>query len=158
MLKKPKIIIFIVVLIAVIALIVIFKAGGDKGGAALPSPSPTISEEINAAIIEETRSENINLIQADISGESVIVGYIQPIEFEMDDMFADWAYLMAATVKNAPKNIKNVLVNCIFENGEKVQVIATTEDITSFINEEITTEEFFSKLRIKPLTEGSIIE
>lgn len=149
--KKTKIISIAVSVVLIIILIVVFNMNKVK--------APVVSEEINPAIIQEMELENIKLTQIKISSGNIIIDYTQPIEFEMNDMFANWTYLIASAMENVSDNaeIKNVMLNCNFEDGEKVEISTSAENVISFMEGEITIEELFSKLQIKPLTDGPII-
>jgi len=105
-------------------------------------------------ISQELEAEEIDFTKIKKKGDTIIIIYNQPIDFEMEDILSTWAYIMASAVKNIPDTINKIVVKCNFENGEKVEAEAEVEDIISFVKEEISTESFLEKINITPLTEG----
>lgn len=145
---KKKFIYVVIAIIIIVAIVVIIKKGR----------TPNVPNNVNKDISQELKSENIDFDQISIEGDSIKVSYTQPSDFEMEDLFANWAYIMATAVKNASETTIKVILECNFEDGEKVEATASVENILSFINDEISAEEFFSKVKVKPLTQGPVIQ
>ncbi len=145
---KKNLILAVIVIIAVGALIFyITKSSPEKAVVGLP-------DEVSNAIIDGFTKENIEWEKVSAENDTIMVSYSQPTDFEMDELFANWAYIMQVSAQNSPESIKKVVLECDFENGDKLLITASTSDITSFQEKDITAEEFFSRVEVKPLTQG----
>lgn len=105
-------------------------------------------------IIFENLKDEIEVKKAEKKGNRVMIDYEQPLEAEDPKEFIDnWVYILGLVNKTTP-GAETIVVNCNFEDGEKVKITAPANTVKAFISEEISTEEFFKKIKIEPLTKG----
>ena len=142
--NKTLIIVFLIIIVigAAVAAVFFFK----------PSEPVSAIERIK----KELAAEGIEVSQVAIEKNTATISYTQPISFKQPELYANWTYIMGTAAKNTVA--ENIVIMCNFEDGEVLQIEVRTEDIELFIKEEITDEEFLSRITIKPLTQGPALE
>ncbi len=111
-------------------------------------------------IESELKSAGVSVTNVDVEENNIEVSYSQPISDEFEEIYATWAYIFGVCVQNAPvgdalnKEARIVSIVCSFDDGEKMRLTASFEEILNFLNEETSTWEFIYSLEIEPLTQG----
>lgn len=88
----------------------------------------------------------------DVTSERVLVTYHQPpVKSELDSLTA-WMYIMGASATIAPET-KSIVIIMQSDDEPLYEVSAPTETVTAILNEQITMEEFRSKIKVRALIE-----
>jgi hypothetical protein len=116
-----------------------------------------LSQEAGGIIAANLENEGISWNKISVENNNVIVAYQQPEIFTQDELLANWLYIMISAAQNCPQSTVNIILECNFENGEKLQASVSVADIISFSNKEITAEEILSRISVEALTKGPVI-
>jgi hypothetical protein len=73
------------------------------------------------------------------------------------ELLNEWAYIMGKAVKEAPW-IDEVVIRCVMEGEEIMEVTGKTDDIIAFLCGETTSEEFLPKLVLRPIGKGPLLK
>ena len=145
--KKGKIISLAIVIIVILLVIIFIPRGAKISG---------LSEEAKQAFTKDFETEDIKFNKIVFKDDSITVGYVQDSDFEMNDLFSNWAYIMIVAVKNSSAD--SVIVECEFDSGGEIKSSASAQDIISFNEDQISVEEFFSKIQVEVVKSGPVIQ
>lgn len=136
------------ILAVVIVFLVLALAGAGVYWLVLNKPT---SEEEGLA---NQLQEELNISKVKIGEDEVVIDYNQPIEFEDEaELFGTWAYILGTAFQESPE-VKTIIVNCIFEDRQKVKITADRQTIQDFLDEKITALEFLQLITAEAISEG----
>ncbi len=138
-----KITILIIIIIIVVLAVCCFFLFRYK-----PSPE-------EKAILDQLNGEEITAEKVHIESDKVIIEYSQAIDFTNEDgeLYATWAYIFSVAADMNP-DASTIIINCKFEDGEKIKLTTDKKTITLFINGDLSPTEFLKKIQTEPLTKG----
>ncbi len=108
-------------------------------------------------VINDFKEQGIEDSKVQIKENQIIIDYSQSTDFEnKNELYSNWAYIFTRAGK-VTSTATTVVINCKFDDGEKVKVSASKSDVDDFLNWKIKTDEFLQRIKIEPLTEGPAI-
>jgi uncharacterized membrane protein len=147
--KKTKIIIIVAVIIVfILGLITAFSQKQTISG---------MSQEAGKIVTDKFKEEGINWKKIFVESDRIVVAYVQSENFTEDELFSNWLYIMVLVAQNSTESVNQIVIECDFENGEKLEAKASVLDVMAFSNKEITTEQILPLIYVTPLTKGPII-
>ena len=85
--------------------------------------------------------------------EVIYTGQLIDFTNENGELYATWAYIFSVAADMNP-DAPIIIIDCKFEDKEKVRLTTDRETVTSFINKELSPTEFLQKIEVEPLTKG----
>jgi hypothetical protein len=136
--KKKTVLIIVMILVILGSLAYLFSKQ------ATPEEKIVVSE-----LQEEVETKKVK-----ISGDQVIIDYAQPLDFgDPAELFGTWAYILGVASQEAPE-AKTIIVNCLFEDKQKVKITADRQTVQDFLEEKISTTEFLQLITAEATTQG----
>ncbi len=106
------------------------------------------------AMSQELAAEEISVESVKTEGSEVIVNYNQSINFEeKEELLSIWTYILAVATDNNP-GAERIVVNCEFEDGQKVTLTAGAADVSSFLDKQISALQFLQRIKAEPVSQG----